>query len=484
MINMNAGLTFGWKDLDAEDSYVVSASEKINAVDFGQLAALYQPIIGTAAVGLYTFLAQGIVAHPQISDRQTHKGMLKRLDFDVSAFYFARIRLEACGLLKTFVQEDSLGKLFIYELLRPLSGYHFFNEDLLSTALLEKVGNYEYQKLKEENCPQTVVHPQAKEITKTFLNVFSIQQDTLMQQSSGPKEPQKIKSQMVDEIEAKIDWNYLAQLVQSSHLQDDILEKHHHNIKIVSAMYDFNELTLFKLMQQAYDYNLEDLNDERFRTLAKQSHDRLEVKSQEMVPSQPLAESAPVPELQPKNQQEASLLREYGELLQSCQESDPGDFLVDLKKTINPNFIVTDQEQRIISEAVQRQVMPQGVLNMVIHYMLVDRDMDSINKVYFEKVVASWTKHGIQTPLEALSKIIADNNARKKAAQGGGNASGQRRGFYGKRRLVQKETLPEWAQEGYRPPKIDAAERARLEEKERRLKAKLAELAKRNQTKK
>ena len=55
-----------------------------------------------------------------------HKELLDILSLGLRDFYEARIRLEALGLLKTFVQKDELGQVFIYELQAPLSAEDFF----------------------------------------------------------------------------------------------------------------------------------------------------------------------------------------------------------------------------------------------------------------------------------------------------------------------------------------------------------------------
>ena len=66
-------------------------------------------------------------------------------------FHLAKSRLEGIGLLKTYHKEPTASRPQTYtmELLAPTSPRLFFKDALLSTLLLNQVGNHRFEKLKQ-----------------------------------------------------------------------------------------------------------------------------------------------------------------------------------------------------------------------------------------------------------------------------------------------------------------------------------------------
>lgn len=108
---------------------------------------MYQPLIGTAAYSLYMTLWTEIEEEAYWSEGILHSELLALLNIGIPELYQARIKLEAIGLLKTYIQTGST-KLTIYELQAPQASDVFFKDDLLSLLLLEKVGERKFRKLR------------------------------------------------------------------------------------------------------------------------------------------------------------------------------------------------------------------------------------------------------------------------------------------------------------------------------------------------
>ncbi len=121
--------------------YVVNTKAHIGSTEFKVILKLYQPLMGVNAYGIYSLLAAKVAQTPDLLARRMHKELLDILNLGLRDFYEARIRLEALGLLKTFIQKDELGQVFIYELQAPLSAETFFKDDLLSMLLADSLGH-------------------------------------------------------------------------------------------------------------------------------------------------------------------------------------------------------------------------------------------------------------------------------------------------------------------------------------------------------
>ena len=107
-------LVTGWKQLDVQSGFLIIAKTQVAKDLVSQLIDLYQPLMGASAYGLYAYLVANIDYKPLLSKRRAHRELLTNLGIDLPSFYEARIKLEALGLLRTFVQEDSLGQVYIY----------------------------------------------------------------------------------------------------------------------------------------------------------------------------------------------------------------------------------------------------------------------------------------------------------------------------------------------------------------------------------
>ena len=69
---------------------------------------LYQPIIGHAATALYYTLIDDLDKSELISDDLTHHHIMTNMQLSLENLIIAREKLEAVGLLKTYVRQDNI----------------------------------------------------------------------------------------------------------------------------------------------------------------------------------------------------------------------------------------------------------------------------------------------------------------------------------------------------------------------------------------
>ncbi|KGO22584.1 hypothetical protein Q757_09000, partial [Oenococcus alcoholitolerans] len=123
------------KQLNAFSPYTITKND-FDLSDLRNLKTMYLPLIGSDAFSLYIELAFS-EQEALISD------LLDDLNFSISIFDIARKKLEAVGLLDTYLQPE---QLFLH-LKRPLSFREFFKDDLLTSFLYGILDQDKFSKL-------------------------------------------------------------------------------------------------------------------------------------------------------------------------------------------------------------------------------------------------------------------------------------------------------------------------------------------------
>jgi len=135
------------------------------------LMMLYQPIIGSDAISLYYSLWSYLDKLEIMSDTWTHHHLMTNLQMRLDFIIEAREKLEAVGLLKTYLKKGEMNQ-FIYELYSPLSVKEFFDNPLLSTVLYNNIGDIEYQRTIDYFKIPKIDLTSYEDITCKFQDVF------------------------------------------------------------------------------------------------------------------------------------------------------------------------------------------------------------------------------------------------------------------------------------------------------------------------
>ena len=125
------------------DTYSVINKTIITDVDKKIVSMLYQPIIGFTAVSLYYSLISDLEKSELISDDLTHYHLMATMQLSLEDIMVAREKLEAIGLIKTYIKKDNINQL-VYLLYSPVSPNEFFNHPVLNIVLYNNLGKKEY----------------------------------------------------------------------------------------------------------------------------------------------------------------------------------------------------------------------------------------------------------------------------------------------------------------------------------------------------
>ena len=121
------------------DTYTVVNKTVLNSNDRKIITMLYQPIIGYAATSLYFSLIDDLDKLELLSDDLTHHHLMTNMQLKLDKIVEAREKLEAIGLLKTYLKKDSINH-YVYVIYSPLSANEIFNHPILNIVLYNNLG--------------------------------------------------------------------------------------------------------------------------------------------------------------------------------------------------------------------------------------------------------------------------------------------------------------------------------------------------------
>lgn len=153
------------------DTFVVVNRTILNENDRKIISMLYQPIVGSMAVSLYYTLWADLDKTELLSPEYTHHHLMTSLRIKMDLIVTARKKLEAVGLLKTFVKKGNVNN-YVYEMFSPISAAEFFNHPILNIVLYNNVGKKEYETLLKYFKVPRINLSSYDELTSSFNDVF------------------------------------------------------------------------------------------------------------------------------------------------------------------------------------------------------------------------------------------------------------------------------------------------------------------------
>lgn len=450
----------GWKDLSPKDGFIVVSNERIFDSDLDVVLRLYQPLIGVTAFGLYSLLRTQIEMRPQLSARQMHVKLLDLLGVGLRPLFEARNKLEAVGLLRTFERKDELGKLNVYVIQAPQRPSAFFKDDLLRALLLETVGENYFNELQKTYLPGRLTDLKAHETTKHFLDVFSLQTQALQNAAIATQafehSDEENRGIILDEDSSGFDISFLQKMLAKSFLDAEQVLQQKEKIMVAHTVYGLDELEVMKLLEKAVNVQTNAVDFKLFMSLL---HKKYSTREQAQINTTATQEETTEKALKPS--QNSGFSKSDQALLNACQAYAPAEFLQVLKS--EKGTFVTTAERNTLEWVVGKNLFDTAVVNVLIHYMIVDRGMSVLNRAFFESVVADWAQKRIKNPKDAMQQVRSFNSQKKQGSYTGSSYINKKY----RSKIIQKEKLPDWAQDGYKPKtvsNVSDAERKKIKE--------------------
>lgn len=153
--------------------FLVESKSLISSDDQVFLRHLYLPIIGPSTSMFYLTLVD------KLEDNRAYKSiqdllMINGMSFN--SFSSARSTLEAIGLLETHLSSDE--KTVIFRLVKPQSPEKFFDNQLLSKLLINKIGTFNYEQLEMKYKSRSFEKAEYHNISAKYHDVFDLNNKT------------------------------------------------------------------------------------------------------------------------------------------------------------------------------------------------------------------------------------------------------------------------------------------------------------------
>ncbi|MFC6180865.1 replication initiation and membrane attachment family protein [Lactiplantibacillus daowaiensis] len=414
---------------------IVPTVAALSATEQAILAELYLPLTGALAYSLYAALRSLQREPGDLSRRRSHAELLGILNVDLPTVVTARQKLEATGLLRTYYQQDQIGELYLYQLQAPMTAKQFFDDDLLSVLLLDTVGETRYQQLAADFTPTTVDLSQATEVTADLLSVFHVDSQKV---THTPTEIQQVRQQLPESATraaapalatTNFDWQVLGQILQQNYVDLDQVQASRQLIVTESRVYGISEVEMGKLISEVASLTTGKFDANQLKLAIARRYQRPSTPAPVATPAAASAAAtatsqSPATELTAAEQQ----------LVAVAKQTSPYDFIEALKK--EKHGFVTSGENRLVHDLVGRGVLSNAVINMIIYYLLQNRELTTLNKNLLETMANDWQQHQIATPEAAL--VYLKQRQQPKPAS-------KRRNQRSNGRPTRKEVVPGWA---------------------------------------
>ena len=391
------------------DTYIVKNATILNNESRLVLTKLYQPIIGSVAISLYFTLWGNLDTSLTSSVEYTHHNLMAIMRIKLEDILEARERLEAIGLLKTYLKKGNINS-YIYELYSPLDPNEFMSNPILATSLSSNIGKSEFDRvLNFFKVPKTVLDGY-EDISVSFGETFEVTDSLNVLES---KDIRKVK-QLDLVVDEKIDLNSLLGLIPNEILNHRSITKDTKSlIYKLAYIYNLNEDELSELIRNSV--NEKKIIDKDL--LRNNCHNYYTFEHKNMTPSLVYKKE---PEYLRKKVGDVS---KKAKLIYTFETTSPYDFLTGKNKGVRPS----KSDLALIENLMLDYDLTPGVVNVLIDYVLRIND-NKLTKNYVLTIANQWKRSNIKTVEEAMNICKKENKAKNKERV----------------RIIKREKKPEW----------------------------------------
>lgn len=366
------------------DTYTVINKSVISDKDKKLVSMLYQPIIGFTSIALYYTLLDDLDKQELISADLTHHHLMATMQLKLEDIVIAREKLEAVGLIKTYIKKDSINQ-YAYLLYSPISASDFFNHPILNVVLYNNLGKKEYEKLLNYFKIPRISLKEFEDITCSFDEVFSPIVGTIMETNEDitKKDSNNIL------INKGIDFNMIISSLPESQINERCFNNDTRElINNLSYIYNLNTLDMQGLIRNSL--NEKGMIDKT--ALRKGCRDYYQFDNAGNLPSLIYNKQ---PDFLKKPRGDNS---KWAKMVYTFENITPYQLLRKKYKGAEP----TDRDKKLIENLLIDQKLNPGVVNVLISYVLKINN-EQLKKSYVETIAGQWKRLNIETVEEAMN---------------------------------------------------------------------------------
>lgn len=398
------------------DAYTVVNKTVINSNDKKIVTMLYQPIIGYTASNLYFTLIDDLDKLELMSDDLTHHHLMATMQLKLDSIVEAREKLEAIGLLKTYIKKGSVNH-YVYLIYSPLSAYEVFTHPILNVVLYNNLGKIEYDKLKEFYRIPRINLKDYIDITSSFDEVFT----TVAGKSNMVCDDIVKKSSNSMILNECVDFDLLissipTEMLNSKCFTSDIKEL----INALAFTYNIDDKSMIPLVRDSI--NEKGLIDKNL--LRKSCRNYYQFEEGGRLPTLIYNKQ---PDYLKKPEGDNS---KWAKMVYTFENISPYDFLRAKYKGAEP----TSRDLKLVESLLIDQKLAPGVVNVLLAYVLKINNQ-KLNKNYIETIVGQWKRLNIETVEDAMKITMKEHKSVKKMIT---------KTPVAKSKIDKKESLPAW----------------------------------------
>lgn len=378
--------------LNPADTYIVINKTLITEKDKKEVTMLYQPIIGYIATSLYSTLLSDLDEQEIMSEDLTHHHLMSTMQLKLEEILIARKKLEAVGLLKTYLKQDNINQ-YVYEIYSPLEPSDFFNHPILNIVLYNNIGKKEYERILNYYKLPKISLREHEDITSTFNEVFTPVKGNIIEFEEN------IVKRNTGEMNNKniIDFDMIIESIPKSRISDRCFnEDSKELINNLAYIYSLNSLEMQGIVRESI--NERGLIDKT--ELRKKARDYYKFENGGNLPTLIYNRQ---PDFLKKPKGDNS---KWAKMVYTFENISP----IELLRAKSNGGEPTDRDKRLVENLMANQKLNPGVINVLLSYVLKTNNQQ-LNKNFIETIAGQWKRANIETVEEAM--IITEKEHKK-----------------------------------------------------------------------
>lgn len=378
-----------------EDFYEIKLASILSSADREVISTLYLPLIGPISSALYYFMWTG-------SERENGHAfnsvshILSYLQISTNELLRARKRLEAIGLLNTYMKIVEGKRIFALVINAPKQPNEFFNDPILKGLLVKYIGEGEVNRLISSYKSEIRLNDY-DEVSAGVKEVFNpdLSDSSFVAISAVPT----LKSRKTGQLKIDFDFGVFFRILDEKlQLNSEFFTKDElEYIKQIASVYGVNEAIAVESVVHATNFNAslgERLNYDEYSLRLRDECKYLGHKQKRR--------------LSPENKKRPEGTQ-YAQLYEAMEEIPASKFLSYRQNNTEPS----PSDLALIERLAGQYRLENGVINALLTYVL-DTKMNTLSSAYTEKIAASLVREGVTSAVAAVNYLTRSFNASTK----------------------------------------------------------------------
>lgn len=417
------------------DTFIVVNRSILHESDRKIISMLYQPIIGSIATSLFYTLWSDLDKTELMSTEYTHHHLMTSLRLKMDVIIAARKKLEAIGLLRTFVKKDNVNN-FVYELYSPITAHEFFNHPILNIVLYNNVGKKEYEQLLDYFKVPKINLSSYEELTSSFDEVFESESSTTYDNLNEDIRRNKTGEIKIDKA---FDFDLLISSVPNGLITNKTFSREVKElITNLSFVYNMDALDMKSSILNSIKEN--GLIDKTL--LRKNVRNYYKYQNENKLPSL-IYKSQPEYLKNPVGADD-----KRARMIYVFENTSPYKFLKGKSNGVNPSM----RDLNLLESLLNDFKLNPGVVNVLIDYVLKINNK-KLTRAFLETIASQWKRLGIETVEEAMKVAEKEHKKVKKIETSKKTVSTKK-----------EETVPEWFNQNIEKETLDNESQKSLQE--------------------